>query len=134
MLRSKQELSILDHGLTFEGTLKCSGKLIIKGEIKGKIEAEELIVAKGGCVIGEVRAKRLTIGGEFSGEAMSASTTMILDTGNLSGRIRCRGLLMEKGGILNAEVNCLLTQKMIVSEKTAQKEDISGLTVGLVTE
>jgi hypothetical protein len=58
-----KKFSIIDHGLTVEGTVIGQGQLVVKGTIKGKLEGEEVVVAEEGTVEADTKAKQITIGG-----------------------------------------------------------------------
>ena len=49
----------------------------------------------------------MTIGGTFEGEIRASKELVILSTGNCSGKIICKGFVVEAGGILNAQVTCI---------------------------
>ena len=99
-------LSIIDDGLSVEGTFMVKGTLVIKGEVKGAIDGESLVVAAGGRVRAAVRVTEMTIGGEFEGDAAVDRDLVILATGSCAGKVACRMLRVEKGGRVDAEVAC----------------------------
>jgi len=104
--KKTKNISIVDKGLSAEGTFTTPGKLIVKGTIKGKLKCEEIIIAQEGAVYAVAEVARITIGGKFDGEISAVEELMILPTGKCSGKVTCRDLIVEAGGKLNAEVNC----------------------------
>jgi cytoskeletal protein CcmA (bactofilin family) len=50
----------------------------------------------------------MTIGGTFEGEVRALKKLILLSTGKCTGKIVCKELVIETGGILNAHVTCLL--------------------------
>ena len=99
--------SIIDHGLTVEGTVAGRGQLVVKGTVKGKLEGEEVVIAEEGAVQADTKAKRITIGGRFEGQLEASESLTILSTGSCSGDITCKELVVEAGGALNAKVTQL---------------------------
>jgi len=104
-IKSKN-ISIIDQGATVEGSFSCKGRLVIKGTVKGTLLGDIVTIAKEGAVYADTKAVSITIGGIFEGEIEGADELIILSTGNCSGKIICKDLAVEAGGILNAEVTC----------------------------
>jgi cytoskeletal protein CcmA (bactofilin family) len=102
-----KKFSIIDHGLTVEGTVAGQGQLVVKGTIKGKLEGEEVVVAEEGVVLADAKAKLITIGGRFEGQLEATQTLTVLSTGSCSGDVTCKELVVEAGGALNAKVTQL---------------------------
>ena len=68
MPSKSQNLSIIDKGLIVDGDIRSTGRLVIKGTVRGSIEGETIIVAEEGKVFSEIKANSLTIGGNFEGD------------------------------------------------------------------
>lgn len=110
MAKSQNNISILDAGMTLDGTLSFRGRLIIRGTVKGHLSGETIIIGEGGAVYADVKAGDITIGGYFEGKIRAMRELVILSTGACQGKVICRDLVVEPGGILNAEVTRLSTQ------------------------
>jgi len=114
---SKSEnMSIIDRGLTVDGTISSSGKLIVKGIVKGTLTGDIIIIAEEGAVYAETSTNSMTVGGQFEGDLKVSKNLVILSTGSCSGKVVCKDLSVEAGGILNAEVTCV-AKKEPISEK-----------------
>ena len=100
-------ISIVDKGLTIDGTISSRGKLIIRGTVKGTINGDTVVIAREGAVHADTKVSRLTVGGIFEGELRASEELIILKTGNCAGKIECRDLVVEAGGVLNADITCL---------------------------
>jgi cytoskeletal protein CcmA (bactofilin family) len=105
-----QDFSIVNKELTVDGTLSSRGRLIIKGEVKGTIVGESVIVAQEGSVHADAEVVSMTIGGIFKGEITASKELIILSTGKCSGKVTCKNLVVETGGFLNARVTCLVDE------------------------
>lgn len=127
MGKKAENISIIDQGLTVDGNITCTGKLIIKGVVKGNLEGETVIIAEEGAMAAEATAKSVTIGGSFEGTINADKELIVLSTGNCSGRVVCYDLVVEAGGVLNAEVVCM---KQLPADgnaaSTVKKVDFSG--------
>jgi cytoskeletal protein CcmA (bactofilin family) len=100
-----KEISIIDKELKIDGSVASKGTLIIKGVIKGTIAGETIVIAQSGEVYAETKADSMTIGGKFEGDISATKELIILSTGNCTGKVECKNLTVENGGILNASVN-----------------------------
>jgi len=108
-VKSKSKIfSILDNEFTVEGTLSAKGQLIIKGTVKGSLMGDSVIIAEEGVVYAEADVVRMTVGGKFEGYVRASDELVILSTGSCSGKIVCKDFVVEAGGVLNAEVNCMV--------------------------
>jgi cytoskeletal protein CcmA (bactofilin family) len=115
-----KNFSIVDKGLTVDGTVSCKGKLIIKGTVKGKLEGDTVIIAEEGAAYADTAVRSMTIGGKFEGQIEASNELIILASGVCSGKVVCKNLVVEAGGILNAEVKCTNFQEIKpTAEKTA---------------
>lgn len=114
--KNKQNLSIIDRELKIEGSISSSGKLIIKGQVTGTIDGDVVIIAEDGQVNSSAtKVSSITIGGNFQGEVSASKELIILSTGTCAGKVECQDLIVENGGILNAEVACKAAGKMEIS-------------------
>jgi len=101
-----KNLSIIDKDLKVEGELSSEGKLVIKGVVKGSITGESVIIAEEGQVYSDMEVNDLTIGGGFEGKVQALGKVVILSSGKCTGTVTCNDLIVESGGIINAEVVC----------------------------
>jgi cytoskeletal protein CcmA (bactofilin family) len=118
-----QGFSIIDKELTVDGTISTKGRLIVKGVAKGTLVAQHVVIAEEGAVYADAKVGSITIGGIFEGEVRAIKELIILSTGNCKGKIVCKDLVVETGGILNAHVTCIAARNddsepiLIASEK-----------------
>ncbi len=118
--KNSKNLSIIDKELRIEGSISSSGKLIIKGQVTGTIEGDVVIIAEDGQVNSSLtKVSSMTIGGNFKGELIASKELIILSTGTCAGKVECKDLIVENGGVLNAEVTCKTTSK-ISTEKDSK--------------
>jgi len=99
-------ISIFDSELRLKGAFSFKGRLIMKGSFEGKIAGENLVIAEEGVVLAEINAENVTIGGQFEGYITALNEVVILSTGICSGKISCKSLVVETGGLLNGDIRC----------------------------
>ncbi len=110
MSKSKN-LSIIDRDIVVDGTISSKGQLVIKGTVKGTINGETVVIAEEGAVYCDIKVTGITIGGTFEGELEASEELIILSTGYCAGHVVCKDLIVESGGVLNAEVTCKTARK-----------------------
>lgn len=110
MKKAEENLSVLNKGLTFEGTLTATGTIIINGTVRGTLNGDTITIGNTGVIEAEAKVGNITIGGIFKGEIEASEKLVILSTGSCEGKIVCRDLVVEPGGILNGQVTRLPTE------------------------
>ena len=102
----QKKLSIVEKGLTIEGSVSFKGQLIINGTVKGTLEGDHIVITEEGVVEAETRASFITIGGIFRGRLTVSGRFVLLSTGVCSGIIECQEMELEPGAVLNGEISC----------------------------
>ncbi len=125
--KNKQNLSILDKDITVDGSISSTGTLIIKGKVNGTIEGQSVLIAQEGQLIATTaKVENMTVGGTFQGEMSVARELVILSTGKCTGKVECKDLIVENGGVLNAEVTCKTNMSVPEVEKKKQIPKVSS--------
>lgn len=104
MAKKVENFSILDSGLTVVGSLSCTGKILIKGTVKGTLDGQFITVGEEGTVYADTKADHITVGGRFEGDLEVSDKLVVLETGRCEGDVKCKDLIVEQGGVLNANV------------------------------
>jgi len=102
----QKKLSIIEKGLTIDGSVSFNGQLIINGTVKGSLESDHIVITEVGVVEAETRTSFITIGGIFRGRLTVAGKLVLLSTGTCSGTVTCQDMELEPGGRLNGEISC----------------------------
>ena len=89
---SKKNISIVDRGLSIEGSVSCSGQLIVKGVVKGTLKGDEVVIAEDGAVHADATVAVITVGGHFKGTLRVMQKLVILSSGTCEGKIACKDL------------------------------------------
>mmetsp|Transcript_27598 Transcript_27598/g.12846 ORF Transcript_27598/g.12846 Transcript_27598/m.12846 type:complete len:84 (+) Transcript_27598:350-601(+) len=69
----------------------------------------------------------MTIGGSFQGEVIASKELIILSTGVCVGKVECKDFVVENGGVLNAEVFCKRSSKLLTGGNTESIDTSSNL-------
>jgi len=106
--------TVINTGTTFKGMIDTKGSIFIDGRFEGIIVAtDDVTIGKNGEVLGEIRAKVLTVNGLIDG-LFDVEQVNILGFGKVIGKIQYDDLLIEKNGIFDGEGkkrNSTLTSK-----------------------
>ena len=97
--------SIVHKGAVIDGNVAVQGKVVVNGTVKGLLSADTVIISKEGEVFAKVMTEKITVAGKFEGEVTAKEELIILESGNCSGTVVCKNLIVEPGGILNADVS-----------------------------
>lgn len=122
MSKKKENLSVLDKEVSVEGSLSFKGRLVIRGTLKGSLSGEHIVIGEGGAVFADTEATSMTVGGVFDGRLKVSEELAVLSTGNCRGTVVCKDLIIEPGGILNADVSCLRLQEESPKAEAEKKE------------
>ena len=118
--KDRQNISIIDKELKIEGSISSTGKLIIKGQVTGTIDGDVVVIAEDGLVNSSAtKVSSMTIGGNFQGEIFASKELIILATGICAGKVECQDLIVENGGVLNAEVSCKTSSRLSPGKESA---------------
>ena len=70
-----------------------------------------------------MKISNLTIGGTFKGDVDAKEELVVLSTGNCSGKVVCKNLVVEGGGKLNAEVFSSVSGEKLSSKPPKIKDE-----------
>jgi cytoskeletal protein CcmA (bactofilin family) len=99
-----EDITIIAETASLEGKLEMPGNVIIMGSFKGSIISSTLEIFKDGKAFGSIEAENVTIAGHFEDELACSGLLTIAKTGTVKGRVAYGALLVELGGLLDAEV------------------------------
>ena len=96
--------SILGSESDFIGELTIKGILRIDGAITGKIQADQLILSETADVKGDLRAKRIIVGGRIEGSLRASELVEIQAKGKVTGDVFTDKILVAVGGEFNGRI------------------------------
>jgi cytoskeletal protein CcmA (bactofilin family) len=103
--RGEPGLSIIALGMRVEGELITDGVVKIEGTVVGSIRAEQqVLVAKGGTVDGDVYTQEAILGGEVRGAIYASRRVEVQATSVVHGDIATQRIMVHEGGEVNGRV------------------------------
>ncbi len=111
--------SIISFGTKIKGNILDGEVIHIDGRLEGNVCCEELVIGTKGQVIGQVRAKNLSLYGILQGTA-EADSLFIAGSARLIGDALHNSIAIEPGAYI--EGRCIRLQKKTTSVEKIDKE------------
>jgi cytoskeletal protein CcmA (bactofilin family) len=101
-------LSIIAAGTVVTGEVVTEGVLKIEGSVVGNVRAaQQLLVARGGSVQGNIETEQAVIGGSVVGNVTAKDRVEIQGAASVEGDIVAQRLVVLEGGKLNGSLEML---------------------------
>jgi cytoskeletal protein CcmA (bactofilin family) len=99
-------MGMIGATLWMHGDVESSGDVTIQGQVIGSVwsDGHEVVIDKGASVTGDILARDIVVLGSVSGALLASGLVEIHASGRVSGRIVSRGLFVEDGAWVNANV------------------------------
>lgn len=98
-------LSIIGIGMRVRGDIETSGVVKVEGAVDGSIHAkQQVLVAKGGTVRGDIETREAVVGGEVRGGIQAQERVEIQDGAVVQGDVTTLRILVAEGGSINGQV------------------------------
>ena len=95
-------LSIIGTGMRVVGDIAADGVVKIEGTVVGTVRAaQQVLVAKGGVVEGDVIAREAIVGGEVRGAIYAEERVELQATSVVHGDVATKRLFVQEGGEIN---------------------------------
>ena len=114
--------SFLGKNSNFKGELNVQGTLRIDGRVEGQLDADYLILSESAVVKGEVKAKRLIIGGTIDGCIRAQELVEIKSKGRVLGDIFTQKLAIIEGGEVNGKIEMKKEESNVVELELRGRE------------
>lgn len=99
-----QEISILSHGLKFEGKLSSEGNVRIDGDFTGDIIINgNLTLGERSVVNGNIKATNITISGKVDGIVEAAEKMVLESSSRMIGDLSAKILVVNEGAIFDGK-------------------------------
>jgi len=96
--------SLLGINSSFKGELKVKGTLRVDGTVEGQLDADYVILSETAEVKGEIKAKKIIIGGKMDGNTRAQELVEIKSKGKVWGDIFTTKLTIIEGAEFNGKV------------------------------
>ena len=96
--------SLLGVNSSFKGQLNVKGTLRVDGTVEGQLDADYVILSETAEVKGEIKAKKIIIGGKIDGNARAQELVEIKSKGKVFGDVFTPKLTIIEGAEFNGKV------------------------------
>ena len=98
-------LSIIGAGMTIIGDVETDGVVKVEGRVKGSVRAsQQILLAPGGMVEGDLETKEAIIGGEVRGTVRAEDRVEVQASSSIHGDIVTARIAILEGGQVNGEI------------------------------
>lgn len=98
-------LSIVAHGTRIVGELTTEGVVKVEGIVEGSLRAhQQVLVAKGGKVEGDIYTREAVIGGSVTGEIHADERVEVQRGSVVNGDITTQRMVVQEGAEVNGQV------------------------------
>ena len=98
-------LSIIGVGMTVHGDVETAGVVKIEGTVNGRVDAgQQVLVAKGGQIDGDVDTGEAVIGGIVHGAVRALQRVEVQPGAVVEGDVTTKRILVAEGAVLNGMV------------------------------
>lgn len=99
------DVTFILGGLSMEGTLEGGEHpVVVDGQFKGKITANEIILREKGAINGTLKAKIVSISGRFNGDLACENLT-VTQTGVIDGDVQANALSIDLGAEIMGSIS-----------------------------
>jgi cytoskeletal protein CcmA (bactofilin family) len=121
--------TFLGMNSSFKGELNVRGTLRIDGTAEGQLDADYVILSEPAEVKGEIKAKKILIGGKMDGNVHAQELVEIKSKGKVLGDIFTPKLAIIEGGEFNGKVE-MKKAEMKRGESKVIELELKGREVG----
>lgn len=102
--------TVLAEDIEFEGELRFTEPLLIKGTVKGTVVSEtDLYVNENATVAATITARKVSVKGEVNGDIHAHRRLELFSSGRVNGNVTTPDLIVQSGSLLNG--SCTMTQQ-----------------------
>jgi cytoskeletal protein CcmA (bactofilin family) len=103
---AERKIAVLGPTLRFKGDLSAQEDLILQGRIEGSIhQAQRIVIAAGGAVIGTVHARVVLVDGNVQGDLHGFESVTVRETGRVVGNIFAPRVVLIDGAVFNGRID-----------------------------
>ena len=127
--------SFIGQKARFKGELTTQGSININGEFEGTIRGEgEVVISRGGKIIGEVFGGNVVVSGFVQGNITAAQILEITRSGRVHGDLSGGRIIIEEGSSYHGKVKVNSASTEVGMEESALISEISSRNSGLDSE
>jgi len=116
-------IAVDDH---IEGTFTSRGTVVVRGSVKGRIEAVQVRIEDGATVEADVIVDEAIIAGEFNGNLTCRERLEAQPTGRINGKVETHKLMLHEGASVEGEMHMLTESPKDASETIRGSASLRG--------
>jgi len=102
---------VVQAGCSLDGRLVTERLVQVEGDFRGSIESSaRVVVAEGGSVVGDIRARSVTIHGAVVGDVSASREVQLRASGRVQGDVVTSSFELERGAYFNGNTRMLRPQ------------------------
>lgn len=103
--QAPRSVIMLGKTLSFKGELSAEEDLILFGRVEGSVKhTENLTIGVGGVVVGDVKARVITVKGTVEGDLEATESIVVSPTANVTGDLVAPRVSVVEGATFNGAV------------------------------
>lgn len=114
--------SFLGMNSSFKGELNVRGTLRVDGTVEGQLDADYLILSESAEVKGEIKAKKIIIGGKMDGKVNAQELVEVKSKGKVLGDIFTPKLAIIEGAEFNGKVEMKKEESKVIELELKARE------------
>ncbi len=119
-------LSVIAPGMRVEGELLTDGVVKIEGTVVGSVRAEQqVLVAKGGVVEGDIHTREAILGGEVRGAILAHERVEVQASSVVHGDISTQRIVIQEGGEVNGHVR--MGDPRVAAEQEDEESELADI-------
>ena len=104
--------TVITNDITFTGTIRFKQPLMVKGTVKGLIDAtSELVIDTDAVVTADITASKVLVKGKVSGNIVAEQIVHVTSTGSVNGDITSAKIVLENGCFFSGK--CTMDKKLV---------------------
>jgi cytoskeletal protein CcmA (bactofilin family) len=123
--------TLLGVNSSFKGELNVDGTLRVDGTVEGYLDADNVILSESAEVKGEIKAKKIIIGGKMEGNVCAQELVEIKSKGKVLGDIHTPKLAIIEGAEFNGKAEMKKVEMKKEESKVIELE-IKGREMGKI--
>ena len=112
--------TVLAEDIDFDGELRFSEPLLIKGSVKGTVVSEtDLYINPGATVAATITARKVSVKGRVIGDIHAHGRLELFSTARVQGNVATPDLIVQSGSLLNGSCKMVDKQEGTDDSQTA---------------
>jgi cytoskeletal protein CcmA (bactofilin family) len=109
--------TFLGMNSSFKGELNVRGTLRVDGAVEGQLDADYVILSESAEVKGEIKVKKIMIGGKMDGTVHAQELVEIKSKGKVSGDIFTPKLVIIEGAEFNGKIEMKKEESKVIESE-----------------